>query len=389
MSLKSLKDSLAALTYSIVLRIVRILPATKGENTLLIIKTDEIGDYVLFHSYLKYFKKSARYKNHKIVLVGNSAWRQIYEAYDKDCVDKVIWLNKKNFKKDLLYRYRFLQQIRMLQASDVVNCIFSRSLKADDAIAWVATGDHKIAMKGDDTNRGRGGENRDSEIYSEVIDAGDISIFDAERNRNFISKILDIKNISIETKINVRPAPVPLPFKYYILFLGAGNPERKWPIDYFIETAEHIHNKSGLVPVICGGPDDTADADVFAKGYNKQVANHAGKTNLMQLVELLAGAEFLICVDTGALHIAAAVGRPVIGLYSGKFYGRFAPYPKAITEKFYPVYPDFVEELIAKKAPVLYNTFVMKNDTIKMIEPGKVMLTIAKLLGEVYNNANQ
>ena len=78
--------------------------------------------------------------------------------------------------------------------------------------------------------------------------------------------------------------------------------------------------------------------------------------------------------------MGVAAGCPVIGLFSGKFYGRFAPYPKEITEQFYAVYPDFVDELIAKKAPILYDTNIMKNDTMKMIPPSKVIPYIDKLM---------
>ena len=80
--------------------------------------------------------------------------------------------------------------------------------------------------------------------------------------------------------------------------------------------------------------------------------------------------------------MGVAAGCPVIGLFSGKFYGRFAPYPKEITEQFYAVYPDFVDELIAKKDPVLYDTSVMKNDTMKMIRPEKLIQYIDRIMNK-------
>ena len=160
------------------------------------------------------------------------------------------------------------------------------------------------------------------------------------------------------------------------MFLGAGNPERKWGVEKFMQAAEFITENYGLVPVLCGGPDDSIDAEEFVNKYKKNVVNLAGKTTLLQLMELLNRAEFLISVDTGALHIAAAVNCMVFGLYSGKFYGRFAPYPKEITKQFYPIYPDFVDTLIAKSDPILFETSIMKNDTIKQIGSEKVIAAI-------------
>jgi ADP-heptose:LPS heptosyltransferase len=114
------------------------------------------------------------------------------------------------------------------------------------------------------------------------------------------------------------------------------------------------------------------DGEEFAKGYNNTFLNKIGKTSLPELIELLAKARFIICVDTGALHIAAAVECPVVGLFSGKFYKRFAPYPKESAPNFYPIYPDFVDELIKKNDPILYDVSVMKNNTMKLIPPEKV-----------------
>jgi ADP-heptose:LPS heptosyltransferase len=384
--MKKVKNRIAALLYKTVLMAVKLLPSKKGQQHLLLIKTDEIGDYVLFHSYLKYFRQS-NYKGYKITLVGNKAWQQIFEAYDRTTVDDTIWLNKKDFKKSLGYRYSFLKQIRAQATSDVVNCIFSRNIDADDAIAWAANGAYKVAMKGDQTNRGQDAKDQDKSIYTEIIDAGDEKVFDAVRNRNFIETVLGISNIPVETKINVRPPAEPLPFRYFILFLGAGNPERKWPLDSFLQVADYARDKYSLVPVICGGPDDAPEAERFVNQYEGEAHSYAGKTSLLQLIELLSGAQFLVCVDTGALHMAAAVKCPVVGLYSGKFYGRFAPYPKEITDQFYPVYPDFVDRLIAKKDPVLYNTFIMKNDTMKMIPPVKVVLYVDEIMKQKQEGA--
>jgi ADP-heptose:LPS heptosyltransferase len=371
--MKKVKDNIALLLYKMVLILVKLLPARRGEAHLLIIKTDEIGDYILFRSYLKYFKQQGKYKKYKLTLIGNVAWRQIFEAYDKETVDNTIWLNKKEFKKNLTYRFNFLKNVRGLQTSDVANCIFSRSIQNDDAIAWVAMGDYKAAMEGDNTNRGKDVDNWDKNIYTEIVAAGDQSVFDAIRNRNFISAILQIQQIPVENHLSVKSVREPLSGKYYVMFLGAGNPERKWPIGHFVEIASYVANNYDLIPVLCGGPDDKIDAISFIDRYQKEVIDYTGKTSLLQLTELLSNAQFLICVDTGALHIAAAVGCPVIGLYSGKFYGRFAPYPKEITEQFYPVYPDFVDQLIADKNPDLYDTFIMRNDTMKLISAAKIM----------------
>jgi len=378
--MKSIKRNIAIILYKLVSFLVKNIPAKSGEKHLLLIKVDEIGDYILFRNYFKYFKTSGKYKGHKITMVANKAWKSLYETYDKDSVDSIIWLDKTRYMKDIKYRFSMLANIRKVGSSDVVNCIFSRSADLDDGMAVVATGNAKSAMYSDETNRKKNEKDKDGSIYTNLIDAGDRKIFDTERNRNFIEKVLEIDGLTVDTKVSIPPKNELPTEDYLAIFIGAGNPERRWPIPFFIECVKYAAEKYKLLPLVCGGPGDEADATSFVDGYGDTVLNYAGKTTLPQMMELLSKAKFLICVDTGALHMGVAAGCPVIGLFSGKFYGRFAPYPKEITEQFYAVYPDFVDELIAKKAPILYDTSIMKNDTMKMIPSSKVIPYIDKVM---------
>ena len=378
--MKQIKKAIALLLYKIILLFVKLIPAKKGVKHLLIIKTDEIGDYILFRNLFKYFKKSGKYCDYKITILGNLAWKHLFDEYDANSCDEVIWLDKSKFKKNLGYRYSFLEKIRKIQTSDVINVVFSRSLDLDDGFAFIATGENKIAMMSDNINRGGRETNFDNIIYTDVRNAGDKQLFDSIRNKNFIQDVLEMSDVPIDTKVVVTSTSGGPKHDYIVLFIGAGNPERKWPIKYFVESAKYSFLKYGLIPIICGGNTDESDANEFMNLYDEKALNYTGKTSLLSMMELLNKAKFLICVDTGILHMAVAAGCPVIGLYSGKFYGRFGPYPKEISEEFYPVYPDFVDEMIGRKDPVLYDTAIMKNDTIKMINSTKVLPYIDKIM---------
>ncbi|MDW8465862.1 MAG: hypothetical protein RML35_06685 [Chloroherpetonaceae bacterium] len=63
-------------------------------KTLLILRLDEIGDYVLFRNFLKEIRESERFKDYKITLCGNAAWKDLAEAFDKESVDEFIWISK-------------------------------------------------------------------------------------------------------------------------------------------------------------------------------------------------------------------------------------------------------------------------------------------------------
>jgi ADP-heptose:LPS heptosyltransferase len=245
----------------------------------------------------------------------------------------------------------------------------------------VSAANYKTAMIGDIANRTNGSFNLDSFIYTNLIDAGDNRVFDTIRSSEFIKSILSLNEIPYSTRLpldDVNIAPVS---NYYILFVGAGNSERQWPINYFVKVAEYVLSlQPECVPIICGGKEDEQMSNQFESSFKGNVYNFVGKTSLHELVKLSSKATFLLSVDTGALHIGVASGTKVIGLFSGKFYGRFGPYPRNITTSCWCIYPDFVDKLISDKNDVLYDTTIMKNDTIKMIPPEKVLPYINKAL---------
>src|SRR3569832_13355 len=95
----------------------------------------------------------------------------------------------------------------------------------------------------------------------------------------------------------------------------------------FLQCAQYINRQYRLTPVVCGPPADMDDAAAFMKSYDGDAINLTGKTTLPEFIELMGKARFFLSVDTGPVHMAAAAGCPVVALYSGNYYGRYAPYP--------------------------------------------------------------
>src|ERR1035438_4090542 len=66
------------------------LPSPR-EKKLLLIRLDDIGDYLLFINQLGMYKKSDRWKEHAVTLLGNTSWQELFMACDKDTLDDVPW----------------------------------------------------------------------------------------------------------------------------------------------------------------------------------------------------------------------------------------------------------------------------------------------------------
>ena len=81
-------------------------------NTLLIVKLDAIGDYLLFRNFLEDIRKSKKFANYHITLCGNIIWEELAETFDKSFVDEFIWIDKKKLTNEKSYRKSILQKIK-------------------------------------------------------------------------------------------------------------------------------------------------------------------------------------------------------------------------------------------------------------------------------------
>lgn len=105
-------------------------------------------------------------------------------------------------------------------------------------------------------------------------------------------------------------------------------PSKQWPIPHFNETAKYLIEKGYQIWVL-GGPKDKEDGDAIIKELGDAAFNLCGKTKLVDAIDLLAKAEFAISNDSGLMHVAAAVGTYVHGIY-GSTSERYTP---PLTEK--------------------------------------------------------
>jgi lipopolysaccharide heptosyltransferase II len=103
--------------------------------------------------------------------------------------------------------------------------------------------------------------------------------------------------------------------RYLVIHPGASNGSAKrWPAAAWGRLAHDAAQALGYRVVVSGGESERALVAAVAAGAG-QVAVPLVGTSLLELAALLAGAEALVSGDTGPLHLAAALGRPVLGVY--------------------------------------------------------------------------
>lgn len=119
--------------------------------------------------------------------------------------------------------------------------------------------------------------------------------------------------------------------KFFVVNPAASKPERNWRAERYAAVAEHVARATGWRIVLTGGasPIEKALTDEVAAALRQMpVLNLAGRTSVRTLAAVLAGAEGLLAPDTGPVHLAAAVGTPVVGLYAVARSALTGPWPE-------------------------------------------------------------
>ena len=103
---------------------------------------------------------------------------------------------------------------------------------------------------------------------------------------------------------------------------------RNWNTEAYVRVADYASEHLGMQVILSGGPSqaEKAMADAIESKMKHTVINLVAKDTLQQLVGLLSRVDVVISPDSGPVHIANAVGTPVIGLYACTWSRRSGPY---------------------------------------------------------------
>jgi len=112
---------------------------------------------------------------------------------------------------------------------------------------------------------------------------------------------------------------------FLVLNPGGGWRSKCWPAERYGELYARIFDKFGIRGVVSYGPgeEDLAQSVVSAAGKSAPVAI---PLDLKPLMALLRRAKFVVSADTGPLHLADALGTPVVGLFGPTGPARNGPY---------------------------------------------------------------
>jgi len=113
----------------------------------------------------------------------------------------------------------------------------------------------------------------------------------------------------------------------YVVFVpGSAHIDKRWPAERFAELADRISSKFDLPIIAVGTESEKSIVDRIKGLTDVSITNFAGRTSLSELVALLKAAKLVVSNDSGPGHIAAALGTPLVLMFSWSNPARIAPY---------------------------------------------------------------
>lgn len=311
-----------------------------NKKTILVVKTDAIGDYLLFRPYLCYIREY--FFDHRIILLGNESWKELALALDSDYIDHFVWLKKKNtnglpskedWTKSILavckYKFDFAFYF-----------VFSRENIAGDKIMKFITAKQKWAFEGDFINQDNESLKNNNKTYHKLIKTK--SIHDLYKNHEFVESILGVK-LNRKVSFNLKLQPTSRQ-NYILLCPSASKENKKWSSENWIKLIIFFLKNTDKQIYVIGGNDISNLSNQINNTFDDiRLKNLICKTSLMDVLNLIVQSEFIVTNDSMPVHLGIQTGTITFCIYKGNHFGRFLPYPSA--EHLYLCCPEELNEL--------------------------------------------
>lgn len=287
-----------------------------------LVRFAHIGDFFVWLDSAAAYRKL--YQGRRIIFV-TYRYKDVTDiAEQSGLFDEVIAWETKGFK-----RITSLLQAMKRQGDVVINANPSRSLLSDLFVMAIGA-NTRIAPESDRTQMSQYWLDKSDRIYDRIIHCLGPDVMELIRNAEFIRwlGLSDFKAGIPYLRESAAEHQTTPSKPYFIVFPDAEGPMKFWPYRNFIEMINRILHCSTLDCLLMGGQTHRELGNQMMEGITSKdrCRNLMGLTDLTGCTDFIRHASLVICNDTGAAHMSAAVRTPAVVIAVGWDRGRFFPY---------------------------------------------------------------
>jgi lipopolysaccharide heptosyltransferase II len=173
----------------------------------------------------------------------------------------------------------------------------------------------------------------------------------------------------------LQSAGVNLHEPWIILHPGVSELKRQYPAEHWIAIAKATINDLGYQVLFTGGPAEKALTDLLQAATGQHSFSVAGLLNLQEFIQLIKHSPAVVSVNTGTVHLAAAVDTPIVVLYALTNPQHFPWKSKGRVLLF-----DVPEELRSRNEVIKYVNENYFAGPIEGVQPTEVIESLTELL---------
>ena len=302
---------------------IKIYNKHKSGKEIAILRTDVIGDYILFRNFLDIIKNSNKYKEYRITFIGNRIYKDLAEYLDHEFVDEFIWLEvpkqgdlegTKNALKAVTASFYDVLIVPQHYRTEFANLI-SLAINAKTKIA----SNYHQKSEGFKNIIARFG-------FNKFISIPVYFRFEFLSNKYFFETLLE-KNIGLTKPTIVSKKSSVKSEMTIVIGTGSSFFRRNWSIENYILLIKNLLSVTNCKILIIGAKSELDQVQqIFDTIKDPNLINLIGKTSLIELLDILESASLVIGNDTGIIHIAAALNTNTICFVGGGHFDKFFPY---------------------------------------------------------------
>lgn len=312
------------LIYPILTLICRGRKSDIKKKTVLVLRTDVLGDNLIFLDMAKNFRDIFPREEYKLYYFCQNKVKSVFD--DTGFFDEYItfdYSGEYSQLKRVLCRLRGLWTISWQQFDLVINTEYWREPYLSDAFVRFTRAAQKIGMKGYRADL------YTDKYYTKLIDINPKGKHILEVHAEFLSKLT---GHTYQPEIQILPEysnieGMVFQKPYVVICPGASGEIKRWPIERYVEVAKLLQEEFGLTIAICGG---SAEKELGTKAEKDlidfEIVNCIGQTSFKQYTAILRGASIVICNNSSAVHLSAATRTPAIVIVGAIEGGLLLPY---------------------------------------------------------------
>ena len=293
-------------------------------KNILIVKLSAIGDVI--HALPVSYAIKETFPEAKLTWVVEPPAYEILKL--NPCVDRIIVFQKKYFRSFGGFIRKFFPFKNEIQEEQYDAVLDLQGLFKSAAIAYFAKSDIKLGICNMREMSGKiskpvVGANARGHIVERYLDTARAIGCKVEK---VVFPIEIPQDEEEKAQIIMERAGARKDNPYVVFAVGANWPNKRWPVDNFALLIDWLYNMN-VVPIMVGnGVVDEQRAKDIEAMIEIPPINLVGKTNWAQLCYVIKNSRLVVGGDTGAVHLAAALGTRTIMLMGPTDANRNGPY---------------------------------------------------------------